>query len=747
MKWLPWRTVLRRVARAHGFLDPFSVMARLQRFAQPSEVSEPIELLRAGVTMHARGLINAKAIQHNLDWVWPYWVERQFDPEDEAFVPRAFSLTHINLTHRNWTAVGLPDLEALPVVDPRGLVTPLHDGWSVDGWVLEDGGEWLLPSRAREDATQHLDLADGIAVLTRSGRPGLSLESRAMVVEEAGGAVCLICYRAQAAAGGWLVLALRPFNPEGVSSVDEVEVQGPGDLWRINGEPLLRFSEVPEAWRLSDYRAGDVFLHLPAADPGRSVDCPVGMATAAACYRLDPARERGIELRVPLERDARPAHRPTWNESLEGACRLRIPDERCQALYDQALRTLVLLSPRDVYPGPYTYKRFWFRDAAFMINALLGAGLMERAARALESFPQRQKISGFFHSQDGEWDSNGAALWILHRVHALRGRPADADLWLRPVRSGARWILRKRLAEEPVSPHAGLLPPGFSAEHLGPNDYYYWDDFWAVAGLRAAAALCRDWGEMGDANEFRAGAERLLACIEASLAGTAERLGRPAMPASPYRRLDAGAIGSLVAGYPLQIFGPRDPRLLDSVEFLLDQCLVDGGFFQDMIHSGINAYLSLHMAQVLLRAGDERYRGLMDTVARLASPTGQWPEAIHPRTLGGCMGDGQHGWAAAEWLLMLRACFVREEDDGLVLGAGVPRDWLAAGEPLEFGPTPTPYGPLSIAIDGTARRPRLRWSGAWHGEAPRLRIELPGFAPALPPATAGEVVLDAEDRP
>ena len=38
---------------------------------------------------------------------------------------------------------------------------------------------------------------------------------------------------------------------------------------------------------------------------------------------------------------------------------------------------------------------------------------------------------------------------------------------------------------------------------------------------------------------------------------------------------------------------------------------------------------------------DPRYLELMDTVASLASPTGQWPEAIHPRTLGGCMGDGQ----------------------------------------------------------------------------------------------------------
>ena len=106
LKWLPWRFFIRRLARAHGFLDPIALLARLHRFAQPSEVGEPVELLRAGVVFHARGLINSRVIQHNLDWVWPYWIERQFDPEDDAFVPRAFSITHVNLSHRNWTAIG-----------------------------------------------------------------------------------------------------------------------------------------------------------------------------------------------------------------------------------------------------------------------------------------------------------------------------------------------------------------------------------------------------------------------------------------------------------------------------------------------------------------------------------------------------------------------------------------------------------------------------------------------------------------
>ena len=106
---------------------------------------------------------------------------------------------------------------------------------------------------------------------------------------------------------------------------------------------------------------------------------------------------------------------------------------------------------------------------------------------------------------------------------------------------------------------------------------------------------------------------------------------------------------------------------------LVERCFHNGGFFQDIIHSGINAYLTLDIAQTLLRAGDPRYRDLIETVARLASPTGQWPEAIHPHTGGGCMGDGQHGWAAAEWVMMIRNLFVREEGRSAGHGFGIVR--------------------------------------------------------------------------
>jgi hypothetical protein len=154
-----------------------------------------------------------------------------------------------------------------------------------------------------------------------------------------------------------------------------------------------------------------------------------------------------------------------------------------------------------------------------------------------------------------------------------------------------------------------------------------------------------------------------------------------------------------------------------------------------MIHSGINPYLTLHVAQVLLRDGDPRFFPVAAAVAELASPTGQWPEAVHPRTGGGCMGDGQHAWASAEWVMMVRNMFVREEEDEgvLVLASGLPAAWRRAGARLSFGPAPTLYGPVTVTVRVEGGETSVSWAAAWRGAPPRVEVRLPG----LPTAAAG----------
>ncbi len=731
-KWLPWRFLVRRALRRHGFIDPFTVLARLRRFAQPSEVQEPIELIRAGLVFHARGVLNARAIQHNLDWVWPYWVERQFRPDDPSFIPRAFSFSHINLSHRNWTAVGRPDWPVYPLVDPRGLVTPLFDGWSLDAWIVGDA-RTLLPSKLHE-AKQVLRMEENLAVLTCVERTGQKLQSDVQVVTQDDRPVLQVQLTAEAAAGESLVVALRPYNPEGVQFIEAVDYLADGHSLQIERKHRLAFSEAPDRVLFADYHEGDVLQHLKGNSARRrKIRCPVGMATAAAMFDMGQGGQRTIHWRMPLpvepvESSRRPSLSKasrTWPQAVDEAAGLSIPDERYQYLYDCAVRTLLLLSADEIVPGPYTYRRFWFRDASLMMNALLALGLGDRCVRGLGRFPDRQDRHGCFRSQEGEWDSNGQVLWIYGRYGRCFNQELP-DAWRDAIYKGATWIGRKRRESGSEGAHAGLYPPGFSAEHFGPIDWYYWDDLWGVAGLDAAADLAAQRGDADHAQRFRSERDDFMETILLSLNAAAAGKGNGAWPAAPYRRMDAGAIGLLVADYPLQLVEPGHEPLLRTIEYFRKHCFYRGAFFQDMIHSGINAYLTLTIAQVLLRAGHSAYRDLIEAVAGMASPTGQWPEAIHPQTNGGCMGDGQHGWAAAEWVLMIRNLFIREEGDALVLGSGLFPRWLQKEGELAFGPTPTPWGRAHVRFTLRPDGLFLTVDADWHRDAPQLRVNVPG---------------------
>ncbi|MBF0572115.1 MAG: hypothetical protein HQL12_09655, partial [Candidatus Omnitrophica bacterium] len=444
-----------------------------------------------------------------------------------------------------------------------------------------------------------------------------------------------------------------------------------------------------------------------------------------------------------------------WKESLQGACALQIPDDLSKFLYEAALHTMVLHSPKEVYPGPFIYRRFWFRDAAFILYSMLCVGLKKRVRRSLDCFRLRQTPQGYFLSQEGEWDSNGEALWIMRQYCEMTGNVPPKE-WEESIKRAGKWICKKRLSDkllptgsvrhEDNFPHAGLLPSGFSAEHLGPNDFYYWDDFWAVAGLKAAAFLSNAYNDKERSVNFEWESNALLDCINQSLKKAKERLKRPALPASPYRRMDSGAIGSLASSYPLRVFEPNDPRILDTTDFLMKNCLVHGGFFHDMTHSGINPYLTLHLAQVLLRAGDSRYFGLMTAVANLSSPTGQWPESVHPRTGGGCMGDGQHVWAAAEWVLMIRNCFVREEAERLILCSGIPQIWLDKRQIIAFGPAPTSFGDIQIYIKPQGQNVLVEWHGQWFTKEPPIEIHLTGFVNVKVKSATNSLELKAEGK-
>src|SRR3954451_17810369 len=118
---------------------------RLWRAAQAlgCPAPAPRDLLPLAARLAAQGYLNEQFCATHPDWLMPSWMRAQDDPAALGFRPRAHSLLNINLTERNWTAIGLPGYIHEALVDPRGLITPVPGGPSLDCWMQADGGPLL----------------------------------------------------------------------------------------------------------------------------------------------------------------------------------------------------------------------------------------------------------------------------------------------------------------------------------------------------------------------------------------------------------------------------------------------------------------------------------------------------------------------------------------------------------------------------------------------------------------------------
>ena len=242
-------------------------------------------------------------------------------------------------------------------------------------------------------------------------------------------------------------------------------------------------------------------------------------------------------------------------------------------------------------------------------------------------------------------------------------------------------------------------------------------------------------------------AAALRADLEASMALVARRLGSDVLPAGPRRRVDPGIIGTLVACSPLGLFAADHPVMAATAEAIREGFCIGPAFYQGISHTGLGTYLTLQLAAVELAAGDRRSLERLAWLVDAATPTFTWPEAIHPGLGGGCMGDGHHGWAAADFLTFVRNLLVREVEGGLALCSMLPEGWV--GQNLEVHDAPTHEGLVSFAVRWHGDRPALLWDlRRRDGAAGPVRLTAPGLDPSWSTTEVkGEALLAAGAAP
>jgi hypothetical protein len=368
-------------------------------------------------------------------------------------------------------------------------------------------------------------------------------------------------------------------------------------------------------------------------------------------------------------------------------------------------------------PGPRRYARSWIRDGAIMAAALLRAGCVGPAGDFLRWYVRFQREDGFVpcavdaRGPDPlpEYDSQGQLVYAIMEHFRLCGdRALLRELWPAARRAvGYLESLRARRLDPELRRRAqraryGLLPESVSHEgYLAQPVHSYWDDFWALRGLKDAAAMAEVLGEGAEARRLGALRDDFRATLLESLALTMAERGIDYLPGSvEWADSDPTATAAAIApGGELHHLPPA--AVARTFERYLERFRQLRRGEADWVQ--YSPY-EIRIAGALLRLG---WRESVEEILsfflsdRRPAPWNQWPEIAwrDPRAPAH-LGDLPHAWIAAEYMLVFQSllAFEREEDDALVLAAGLPLAWLPEASEVRVRNLPTHFGRLSYSL-------------------------------------------------
>jgi hypothetical protein len=363
---------------------------------------------------------------------------------------------------------------------------------------------------------------------------------------------------------------------------------------------------------------------------------------------------------------------------------------------------LVTRSGPALQPGPRRYTRSWIRDGAMMSAALLRMGHAHEVREFIRWYAPNQRADGFVpccvDAEGVDWlvehDSHGQLIAVIADYHRFT---SDSDF----VRESWTFVDRAvGFIEHSIEPD-GLLPISVSHEgYLAQPVHSYWDDFWALRGLRDAAHLARALGREAEARAWHALSTRFAESLFASIEATRARRQLDFIPGS----IEWADFDPTATANAIYLFDVPDAMNRQALERTFDIYLTEwrGKRSGAVDWSNYTPY-EIRIIGALVRMGrrDAALELLQFFLSdRRPRAWNQWPEIAwrDPKTPAH-VGDLPHTWIAGEYVLALRSLFgyEREGDESLIVAAGLAPEWLD-GAGVMVDQMPTLYGKLSYSL-------------------------------------------------
>lgn len=649
-----------------------------------------------------------------------------------------------------WTILGVDGGREQGLIGEDGAIEVAKGGFSLEPFVRVDDTllDWA-------DVATAQSLEDGFLPIPSVAwtHAAASLRTTAFVDAQADGARTQLVARyalsnpSSVAHDYTLALAVQPFqvNPPGqflnttggVSRIAALAIDDDGRV-QVDGAPRVYPGRAPDAAFATAFDAGMASARLAsgAAPASRRVEDATGLASGALLYRwrLAPGESREIDVVVPLgggapfcegapcgaeQRQRAVADR--WRTTL-GAVRFTVPAEG-QPLVD-TLRTALAhqlisrVGPR-LQPGTRSYARSWIRDGAMISEALLRMGRSDAVREYLAWYAPYQFDNGKVpccvddRGSDPvpENDSHGELIFAIAEYARYTGDEAFLRRMWPHVRAAFDYMETLSASERTEENRArdpafyGLMPVSISHEGYSAKPMHsYWDDFWALRGYKDAVWIAQRLGEGDAAARMAAARDRFAGDLHASLRAATARHGIDYLPGAaelgdfdPTSTTIALAPGGEQARLPQDLLHGTFERYWREFAQRRDGQR-DWKDYTPYEWRNVGAFVRLGWRD---RAWDAVRFFFAD---RAPQAWNQWGEVVSrtPRKPF-FLGDLPHAWVASDFVRSALDLFAygREDDDALVLAAGIPARWLD-GPGVAIDGLRTPQGALGYTLRRTA---------------------------------------------
>lgn len=433
------------------------------------------------------------------------------------------------------------------------------------------------------------------------------------------------------------------------------------------------------------------------------------------------------------------------------------------AFYAQLGWILVNRDGPAIQPGSRTYDRTWIRDGALTATALLYTGHAEEVREFLDWFRGFQYENGKVPccaDERGpdpvpEHDSHGQYVYGVATYHRFTHDDAFLRRHWPNVQKAVGYIefLRaQRMTPEYAQAEGlkramyGLVPESISHEGYSAKPMHsYWDDLFTLRGLKDAAYIAEELGEADAAGKYAGLRDEFAAALVDSVQRAAAFHKIDYMPGC-VELGDFDATSTAVAVFPCDAAGLLPTNLLERT---FDKAWENFVARRDGVRTwnDYTPYENRMISAMLMLGHPDRAHAMLGWYMKDQNPPGwrQWSEIVwRDKEAPRFVGDTPHTWVGSDFLKAIRnlCVFERESDQSLVIGAGLPLEWLRAARAdgaigVKIADFPTKYGPISFTASATESEVTFEVSGG--ASPPGGVIVAPWCGKPVEPVRAGSL--------